>query len=467
MATIGSSNFTVMRYTEEAASSNAGYPANSTIQEIPMTGESFQYSSQFISSQNINSSRQASDQIQTSFEVAGGLQIEFAPKVYDELIEGAMWADWQATAKDADYELTTTTAVAGTNGGTLADTDAGEDMTTGLVVGQWFYLRSRGLEAAAITSSNVGIYKVLLVTENLITLDESTPITAIDTEKTCTICASTMKAPEDGKAINMKRHKYFFERQHADLDQDQFFGFGGNLVNNWSINGASASLLTGSFDFMGENATIRNSGIYNLETNPNGQATGDGETPEAPTTATANLGSAALDDAYAGGDGAHAAAGSFNGFNAVSHIKGIYLDGVDANATASGDIYIQSLDFTIANNLRGAQAIGHMGNIAVQAGQLNITGNIASYFANDKMYRRFLSGEEFSLEYVVEDENNDAYVFSFPRVTISTSSMNAGGNDQDLIENMQWTALYDDTAGVKTSMRIDRLYSDYTDTPDA
>jgi hypothetical protein len=236
----------------------------------------------------------------------------------------------------------------------------------------------------------------------------------------------------------MKRHKYFFERQHGDLDPKQFFGFTGNLVNTFSLNGSAASLVTGSFDFMGVSASIYNEDAYDATTNPNGNGAGS------------------IASYY--GDTLNAAL-AFNGFSAVGHVKAIYLDGVNVNAADGGEIYIQSLDFTVNNNLRGIQAIGVLGNVAVNAGQLNVTGNLSAFFANDAMYRRFIDGDEFSLAYVLENENGDAYVFTFPRVAISTSSMNSGGGDQDLVENMQWTALYDSTT--LTSIQIDRLYSAY------
>ena len=436
MATIGSSNFTIMRYVEESDVANPGYNDGDNLREILMTGETFQYSSQFITSQNINSSRQISGQVQTGYEVTGALQIEFAPKVYDEFIEGAMWSDWQETAKVTDYTITIVAASSG-DGGTITDTSTGDTMDTGLVSGQWFSLKSSA--GTPIATANIGIYKVKTAVASVIVLDESTPIATAEETKTCTICASMIRAPENGEATNMKRHKYFFERQHGDVSPAQFFSFGGSLVNTFAINGASASLLTGSFDFMGEVASIYNAGAYDATTNPSGNNTGS----------IADVNSDTKDEPY-----------PFDGFNAVSHVKGIYLDGENVNKSAGGDIYIQSLDFTLSNNLRGAKAIGYLGNVSVQTGQLGITGNIASYFANDKMYRRFLDGDEFSLTYIVENESGDAYVFTFPKITISTSGMNAGGNDQDLIENMQWTAIFDPIT--KTSIQIDRLYSSYS-----
>lgn len=436
MATIGSSNFAVLRYVEESDASNPGYNAGDDLREIPITSESLQFASQFIESNNITSSRQVLDQIQTGYDVSGGLQIEFAPKVYDEFIEGAMWSDWQGTAKDATYAVTITEPVEGVNGGTITDDDANGTFTTGLVAGQWFYLRTSA--GTPIDADNVGIYKAKIVAGDLITIDPATPISTAEAAKDCKISASMIRAPKNGEAVNMKRHKYFFERQHSDISPAQFFAFGGNLVNNFGVDGSSGALLTGSVDFIGETASIYNSGAYDATTNPNGNGVGSVVTVNGDSLLSS------LD---------------FNGYNSVSHVKGIYLDGENVNKSAGGDIYIQSLGFSLSNNLRGAQAMGCMGNVSVQAGKLSVSGNMASYFANDKMYRRFLDGDEFSLSYVVDNEDGNAYVFTFPRITISTSGMNASGNDQDLIENMEWKALYDSTT--QTSIQVDRLYTSY------
>jgi hypothetical protein len=142
----------------------------------------------------------------------------------------------------------------------------------------------------------------------------------------------------------------------------------------------------------------------------------------------------------------------------------IDVGGENVNVTSGDGVYFQNLDFTVNNNLRGVQAIGQLGNVSVSPGQLSVTGNINAYFQDDTMYEKFVDGTEFSLSYEVTDENGDGYVFYFPRVVVGSSTMSAGGNDQDLIENMTWSALYSST--FETSLMINRLYTDYADVPD-
>jgi len=433
--TIGSSNFTILRMGETALPDNS-VPA--TIKEIPMTGESFQFSSQFISSQNINSSRQVMDNIQTGFDTSGGIQIEFAPKVYDLLLAGALWADWGTETKvTGSVSIVKATRVVTITGG-----------FTNIVEGQFFRIGKNITDT--LLASDVGVYQVETRTsaDSVIVkeLNGVSPFPADVTAKTCHLSACMLRAPKNGDPAIMKRKEFCFEREHSDLTPQQFFAFTGNLVNSMSINAQSASLMTGSFDFIGKNSTIFNSG----ETGPIVQ-NGTSYTVAAGSRATS-----------------HADADKFNGFNAVSHIKQVILDGSNINEVGgTNSVYFQGIDFSLSNGVRGAQAIGVMGNVATMAGQLSVTGNISAYFANSFMYKKFLSGEEFPLSFSVFNEDGDGYVFSFPRVTISSSSMNAGGNDQDLVEEMQWSALYDNndkgglssSEGYKTSIQIDRIYS--------
>jgi len=198
-----------------------------------------------------------------------------------------------------------------------------------------------------------------------------------------------------------------------------------------SLNAQSAALLTGSIDVMGSQSAI--------------------------ATATQVSGS-------------QLSALAFNGFNAVNHVKDVIVNGQNLNLVGgSNEQFMQGLDFSITNNLRGIKAIGHLANVDTAAGMLGVTGNINVFFADTAMYTLFVNQTEFGLSYSVVNENGDGYVFSFPRVTISNDSMSAGGQDQDIVENMQFTAMYDNTDqggsysenGYQTSIQIDRFYSSY------
>ena len=426
--TIASSNFTILGYGNYTNPGTSSEAKPLTLKELPMTGESLGYQTQSISSSNINSSRQILDTIQTGYDVSGGIQIEFAPKVYDKFLSAALWASWQvsevndsvAVTVDHDH-ATPATARTITLGTSIFSATPATDKIT---VGQFFRLVASG--ASPIPKALEGVYQVESVTSGTVAVvkavDGATPFAASATAGDATIQASMIRAPENGSSTNMVRQSFLLEKRQSDLSTELFTYFTKCYLNTLSISAQSAALLTGSIDFMGAE-------------------------------------SAMVEASYASGTtAAYTSADAFNGYNAVNHVKEVIVNGKNLNGSTN-EQFIQGFDFQITNNLRGVKAIGHLGNVDTLAGQLGITGNINVFFKNKNLYNLFINQTEFPLSFRVENENGDSYVFSFPRVTISSDSMSSGGNDQDLVENMQWTAMFDST--LKTSMQIDRFFTTY------
>jgi len=498
MATIASSNFTTLAYTAETTYGTC--PSAQTFRYTRFTGESFQFTKESISSNNINPSRQITDLIQTGFSVNGGINIEVSAKSFDEFIEAAMWQEWgQAT----DVDITATFAA---TGNTITKTAGATDPFAQIIAKQ--FVRVSG----ASESGNNGIFQVTSATDDVLTIDSNYTLTN-ESGASITVVGCVIKNPESG--LTSVRKSFFFEKAMEDLSPIYYMDYSGCMVNSMTISAQSSSILTGSFDFMGKTSTIYNNVRYiptagtavfassgktitlnsgNFVTagvivgdklvvagsvNNNGTFTvtdvsaGVATVSESVTdetvadatdvTFTANhsksTGSSFVKDSAVGD----------NIMNSVSHVGTIRMGtsgagGVNINVTSGEGVYFQSLDFTVANNLRGVQAIGQMGNVTVSPGQLAVTGNMNAYFQDDTMYEKFVDGSEFSLSYEVQDENDEAYVYYFPRATIGGSTMSAGGNDQDLVENMTWQALMDST--LKTSIMINRLYTDYSDVPD-
>jgi len=435
---IASSNFTIMgfgNYTNPGASNEA---KPTTLKEIPMTGESMGYQTQSISSSNINSSRQVLDTVPTGYDVSGGLQIEYAPKVYDKFFSAALWAEWQtsevndivAVTIDHDNATPATSRTITFGSGTFFSATPATDK---ICVGQFFKLETTTTDP--IDDLLIGVYQVESVASATVAVvkavDGVTPFLASATAKNALVKASMIRAPENGASTNMIRQSFLLEKRQSDLATELFTYFSKCYVNTLSMSAQSAALLTGSIDFMGATSKMRESSF---------------------------AGDSTVTDLTAGSTAAYTSADSFNGFNAVSHVKEVIVNGVNLNGTTNTQ-YIQGFDFSITNNLRGVKAIGHLGNVDTLAGQLGITGNINVFFANKTMYDLFTAQTEFPMSIRIEDENGDGYVFSFPRVTISNDSMSSGGADSDLIENMTWTAMFNTT--LKTSMQIDRLYGTY------
>jgi len=395
---IASSNFTILRYGEYADPTDLS-TAPTTIREIPMTGESLTWQTQSISSQNINSSRQILDTVQTGYEVSGGINIEFAPVVWDHLMQGVMWGNWQGTAVELDDVAVSITKATRTIEFTGAEapfetTDVAPASQDGIKAGQFFKLIASA--SGSIDADNCGVFQVETVSDAstavVKAVDGATPFAGGDDTGNCKVRASMLRAPADGSSTNMKKHIFAFEKEQSDLDTPTFTKFTGCRMNTWSLNAQSASLITGSFDMMGTTSAI----------------------------ATSSIGTTAKKSSF-----------SFNGLNAVSHVDDIIVNGENYNGS-SNQQYIQGLDFSVTNNLRGIKAIGQVANVEIGTGMLGITGNLNVFFSTTDLYTLFTNQTEFPLSYSVFDENGNGYVFFFPRCVISSDSMSSGGQDQDI-----------------------------------
>lgn len=436
MAGIGSGSFTVLRYTKESGEEEVGYNAGDDLREVPITGNSFKYSKSMIESKNINPSRQIKKLIKSNSSVSGDINIEFAPKVYDDFIAAALWSSWQETARDALYDVALTAPSAGVHGGIITDTLGGQTISWQLVPGQWIRLSPDG--GTPISGANDGIYLIKELTDDTIVLSESTPIQTAESGKTARFKASMARVPMTGNEEDIDRTRFFLERQHIDLVPSQFFAFDGCLVDGLTMNGSSGAIISGRISMIGDYVSVYNNAAYDETDNPRGNGAGS----------IATLNGDTLLDALA-----------FSELNTVSHVKGILVNGTDINRATGGDLYVQDLSFALKNNLKGSKAIGYTVDVEKKIGKLNVTGVMSVYFSSDEIQKKYQNGEEFSLSYWLENEAGDGYLITFPRVKLTKSSVNLKGNNKDLIEQANWIAMYDDTT--QTSMQIDRFYASY------
>lgn len=410
---IATGSSVTLAYQEETAYGTL--PSTGTFRFTPLTGESLTFSKDSITSNNINSTRQVSDVIQTGFNVSGGIEIELAGKTFDEMMEGALWNRW-STAVDEDFSTGELTVVAATR--TITSTrGSAPTLQTDLSTGQ--FIRISGMDDAG----NNGVFQIESITSEtvFIVLDPDSVLTNGSTGTSGRLAGSMLR--NGSTSIS-----YVFEKAFNDLTTPQYFYFLGCMVNALSLSMQSSSIVTGSFDFMGTTSSTYDTGTEST--------------------------------------GAIVASVGNNILNAVSHIGGVRIDSALQSAS---DIYFQGIDLSLANNLRGVQAIGTVGNITVSPGQLEATGTMNAYFSDPTMYGKFTGDTEFSLSYEIIDESGEGYVFSFPRVTITADDLPTSGNDSDIVENMTWSAMMSASTNIAPSitMQIDRFYSDYTDVPDA
>lgn len=378
---MGDSNQTALYFGEEVT---WGTLATCTFQELRFTGESFAYNISNITSGEIRSDRQVTALIQTDADVTGGFNFELSYDSFNAMLEGALWSDWSTNLSIS------TSGIGIVDDGTLtAGTGATADVANFSLatVGQWIELRGSS------NATNNGYYQITAkASSESMTVSPVPDGTVASGSDTITISGSYLRN-------GTTEHSYSVIRYHGGLASGQYFTFLGQVVNSFNLAAQSGAILTGSFDFIGKNATL--------------------------TQSSSDVASAD-------------AAGTNDVLNAVSNVAEVREGGTDVSTCL-----VNGLDFTIANNVRGLKAIGNLGNCDIGVGKCDVTGTLTAYFKDDSLYDKYLAGTASSLSYKVEDSSGNAYIVDMPQIEFESDGINAGGQDQDVMETLGFRAIKD------------------------
>lgn len=388
---MGDANRTRLSFKEE--SSWGVSPSTQAYQELRITGESLGFNIEFINSEELRSDRQITDLVQTGAEVAGGFNFELSYGSFDDLLEGALFSDWSDLATISGVYIEATA-----NGFSAGATAA----FANVVAGQW--LKVSGFTASSIN----GFYRVLsLATGNTGIYTEVAPATTEAAGATVSFSGSIIRN-------GTTRHSYSFIREHLDMSPVVSLLFAGGIVSQLQMSVAANSILTGSFEFMGKDSSIATG------------AAGGFTSPATPTATTTT-----------------------DVMNAVSNV-GTIREGGSAVSSA----LVQSLEFTLGNALRGRQTIGTLGNASIGAGRIDCNGTITAYFLSKDLYEKYVNGTESSFSFKVE-KDSQAYIITFPRIKYNEDTVNAEGNDTDVMENLGFQAIRHAT--YDCTIQIDRF----------
>lgn len=105
--------------------------------------------------------------------------------------------------------------------------------------------------------------------------------------------------------------------------------------------------------------------------------------------------------------------------------------------------HIASLSVEINNNLNGEGACGQAALRGITAGQCVVTGSISAYFEDKSMMDLFLAGTASGLGFTIGKVTGEKYTFAFPKVKITDLTHNSTGNNQSVMAEISWQALYD------------------------
>ena len=265
---------------------------------------------------------------------------------------------------------------------------AGNPLYEGIRVGQW--LEIRGFTGDA---SNNG-YKLVTAVDATTFTTQQTTVTDAEGE-TVTIKGSMLRNGDT-------KHSFTFQRELTDAAQ--FFAFRGQIVNTFSMNVAAGEIITGSVETLG----------------------GD--------IAASDLAQTTF------GTGANTAAPTNDVVTAIANVAQV-MESATLAAIAA-DLYVQSISFTVNNNLRGKKAIGTLGNVGIGAGKCDVDGTINVLFNDETLYDKYLAGTPTALSFKVEDPTGNAYIFTFRNIEFQTDDGGkATGNDADVVENISFKAL--------------------------
>lgn len=196
-------------------------------------------------------------------------------------------------------------------------------------------------------------------------------------------------------------------------DVSQFFQADGLRMGNFNLSIATGAIVTGSFGTQGRETTRTVSEVL----------TGGGYTVlDAPTNQV---------------------------MNATTNVGDLELNGA---ALSTG---IQSIELTGESTLRNQNAVGSKFPSGIGTGRFNLTGTVVAYFANADLYNAFINHTTVSLSFQFTDLDDNSYIVTLPALKFTADPIAPTGIDQDVLENLEFTAFRDATT--KCMMQLDRF----------
>ncbi len=202
------------------------------LNDLRYTSDSLKQATNTTRSQEIRSDRQIPDIIRTRIEAQGGFDLEMSFAVFDDLIAGAMMADWSTTVSVSGVDISAASADNSYNSTTT-------DFTTeNISAGQWI------LVAGFVNSANNGYALVSSVAANKLI------VTALTLTDEAAGPSVTMK----GSMIRNGTTKKSFTLEKEFKDITEFVSYSGMRVSTFGVNVSPENIVTGSFAFLGKSA---------------------------------------------------------------------------------------------------------------------------------------------------------------------------------------------------------------------
>lgn len=370
---------------------------------LRITGEGLTFDLSKEMSQEINADRSVSSAIPVSAQSAGNIQGELQYAEYDRFMAACMQGTWGQFSTDGVSDPFTGSF--GTTTITASSATTGASAFSLLARGQFFTV---GPNSGVNSGRTFRVSPTVAPTDTVITLDDGTPATVEASVPNATIRTSRLTHGTTQTSFSLERQA---------LDVNQYLVYTGQTPSKMSIQIASGSLSTISFDFMGKGAAR-------------------GGSTQLPGTPVASY-----------------------DYDIHSGVFGSSLQIWEGGDPLSG-VYVKSLTLDFDNSLRMQEAIGTLGAVAIASGTINASVSMQMYFSNGNMFDKFLDNTNTELVFSSFDGNGNGYVFTCPRANIATHNVVAGSKDQDLMVDVTFNLLRDASnadAALRKVLIIDRM----------
>jgi hypothetical protein len=257
-----------------------------------------------------------------------------------------------------------------------------------------------------------GVFTILAVSNDALTVDRAPTTDANSGSVAITIKGSHLR--NEGDFANITKQSYTIETGFTDIDK--YFVKRGQRVGSFGMNVAAGEIATINFDFMGRD-------VYTSVTSILGD-TGTYTVLQSHTTEV---------------------------MNATDNVGNIFKDGTALSSA------LQSIELSGEASLREQRAVSSKFPAGIGYGRFNLTGTVVAYFDTLDFFNDFLNHTTVELAFNMEDVGKNTYYFTLPAVKFTSDPIAPGGIDQDVMEELEFTAFRDAT--YETQFMIDRFSS--------
>lgn len=215
-----------------------------------------------------------------------------------------------------------------------------------------------------------------------------------------------------GNVADIIQRKYTIETAYNDVGQ--YMVQDGMVPGTFSLEVATGSIITGTIGFQGRATQLRQTTMLG---NPASYTVLGAQTGEV-MNATTNVGE------------------------------------LEKNGAAFG-ASIQSLSLSGEASLRQQGAVGSKFSKGIGAGRFGLSGSMTVYFEDDQLFNDFINHETVSLSFAVTDLDGQAEIFTIPAIKFNQDQISPGGIDQDVFDNVEYTAFRDPTT--ECMLQVDRF----------